>query len=61
MCLLSPLLFHLYINDLVSDMKQLNLGIDIDGEKVCILLYADDVILMTETEEELKELLNCLH
>ena len=42
-------------------MKQLNLGIDIDGEKVCILLYADDVILMTETEEELKELLNCLH
>ena len=60
-CLLSPLLFNLYINDLVSDMKQLNSGIDIDGEKVCILLYADDVILMADTEEELNGLLDCLH
>ena len=42
-CVLSPLLFNLYINDLI-DMKQLNSGINIDGEKVCILLYADDII-----------------
>ena len=27
--------------------------IDIDGEKVCILLYADDVIFTANTEEEL--------
>ena len=39
----------------------LNTGIDIDGEKVCILLYADDAILIADTEEELQRLLNCLH
>ena len=59
-CLLSPLLFNLYINDLVSDMNQLNSGIDIDGAKVCILLYTDNVILIADTEEELQRLRNCL-
>ena len=54
-------MFNLYINDLVSDMNQLNSGIDIDGEKVCILLYADNVILIADTEEELQRLQNCLH
>ena len=33
-CLLSPLLFNLYINDLVSNIKQLNSGIDIDGDRL---------------------------
>ena len=60
-CLLSPLLFNLYIDDLIRDMKLLNVGIDIDNEKMCILLYADDVILIADTEEDLQSLLNCLH
>ena len=42
-------------------MKQLNIGINIDDEKVCILIYADNVILIAYTEEELQLLLNCLH
>ena len=29
-CVLSPLLFNLYINDLFSDMKQLSSGINIE-------------------------------
>ena len=60
-CLLSPLLFNLYIDDLIRDMKLLNVGIDIENEKMCILLYADDVILIADTEEDLQSLLNCLH
>ena len=60
-CLLSPLLFNIYINDLVHEMKQLDVGVNIDGENVCILLYADDVILIADSEDELQTLLDCLH
>ena len=60
-CLLSPLLFNFYIDDLILDMKLLNIGIEIEGEKICILLYADDVILIADTEEDLQSLLNCLN
>ena len=60
-CLLSPLLFNLYIDDLIRDMNLLNIGIKIDDEKICILLYADDVILIADTEEDLQTLLKCLH
>lgn len=59
-CLLSPLLFNLYINDLVHEMKQLNVGVEIGDEKICVLMYADDVILFANNEEELQSLLSCL-
>jgi hypothetical protein len=42
--IISPLLFNIYINDLMNAVKALNVGIDKGSEKVCILLYADDVV-----------------
>ena len=60
-CLLSSLLFNLYIDDHIRDMKLLNLGIEVENDKICILTYADDVILVANTEEELQSLLNCLN
>ena len=59
-CLLSPLVFNLYINDLIHEMKQLNVGEETDDEKMCVLMYADDVILIANNAEELQSLLNCL-
>jgi hypothetical protein len=38
----------------------LNVGIDIGSEKVCILLYADDVVFLCENEDDLQEMLNTL-
>ena len=35
--------FNLYINDLVDTINSTNKGIDIDGERVAALLYADDL------------------
>ena len=35
-CLLSPLLFNLYIDDLIPDMKLLNRGIEVENDKICI-------------------------
>ena len=60
-CLPSPLLFTLYIDDHIRDMKLLNLGIEVENDKNCILSYANDVILVANTEEELYSLLNCLN
>lgn len=47
-CVLSTVMFNIFINNLIDDIKSLNIGIDIDGEKIAILLYADDVVLMAK-------------
>jgi hypothetical protein len=33
-CVLSPVLFNIFINSLVTDIKALDIGIDIGGEKL---------------------------
>ena len=45
-CILSPLLFNLYINDLALHLKTFGNGIKCNEDSVCILLYADDIILL---------------
>ena len=58
-CILSPLLFSLYINDLVKEIKDLDIGVPISGtEKISILLYADDVVLIAENAENLQTILH---
>lgn len=59
-CVLSPILFNIFINDLVDELKTLNVGIKIDEDLICVLLYADDVVLMAENESDLQVLLDVL-
>ena len=59
-CSLSPLLFNLFINDLALHIKSLGKGTDIDNERVCILLYADDLVLLSENEKDLQFMLDAL-
>ena len=49
---LSPVLFNLYINELAIELKKLNYGVDIGGKKVCLLLYADDIVIISENESD---------
>ena len=60
-CSLSSILFNLYINDLIIMINSLDIGIEIDGEKVGILAYADDVVFLAENEHELQLLMNELN
>jgi hypothetical protein len=60
-CVLSPVLFNIYINSLVTDIKALDIGIDIECEQICILLCADDIILIAENENDLQLLLDILN
>ncbi len=58
---LSPTLFGLFINDLVSALKAITKGIDLETLVVQCLLYADDLVLIAESEEELQKMLNVVH
>ena len=60
-CLLSPLLFNLYINDLVLKIKSSCNGITIGDENVCLLMYADDLVLLARNERDLQSMLDVLN
>ena len=54
-CLLSPLLFSLYLNDLVDYLgNEAAEGVELWDLRLCALLYADDLILLAENENDLK-------
>ena len=60
-CGMSPTLFAIYINDLAEEISRLNCGIDLDSFQISILLYADDIVLLTESEGNMQKMLNVLH
>ncbi len=60
-CTISPTLFNLYINGLVRIIKESGIGIDVGVEIIAILLYADDIVLLAESQQELQCLLDVLH
>ena len=57
--ILSPNLFNLYVEYIVWNvgLEEAQAGIKIAGRNINNLRYADDITLMTESEEELKSLL----
>jgi hypothetical protein len=42
-----------FVNDVVQEMEATNLGISVNGVWVGIVIFADDMLLMADTEEEL--------
>ena len=58
-CMLSPCLFNLYADYIMRNagLGEAQAGIKIAGRNINNLRYADDTILMAESEEELKNLL----
>ena len=61
-CILSPLLFNGYINDLVKKLNELDCGIKFNETSIIsILLYADDIVIMSDCEAKLQAMLKCLN
>ena len=66
---LSPLLFSVYLNDLAehisSDCSGIMIGTEPEGLdvyiKLCTLLYADDTLLLCESESDLQSALDSLY
>ena len=34
----------------MGEINDLDLGIDVEGEKIALLLYADDIVLLSDNE-----------
>ena len=60
-CNLSPILFNLFINDFAVTVKALGKGIDVGNEKICVLMYADDIVLLADSEIDLQSMLDSLN
>ena len=59
-CVLSPLLFNIYMADFPRSLSQ-NIGVQITNEhKMNCILWADDIIILSESEEGLNTLLGQL-
>ena len=58
-CILSPCLFNLYAGYIMRNtgLEEAQAGMKIAGKNINNLRYADDTILMVESDEELKSLL----
>ena len=60
-CVLSPLFFNAFVNDLTLGIKSLNCGIPVSLESsISILLYADDIVLLLESEANMQIMLDYL-
>ena len=60
-CSLSTLLFNLYIEQAVKKVKEkYGKGVRIQGETYKMLRFADDIVILTESERDLECLMNGL-
>jgi len=56
-CLLSPVLFSLYLNDLHDSLPG---GASVGGLNVKVLMYADDLVLLSNCPMELQRMIDAL-
>lgn len=56
-CMLSPMLFLLYINGLAEEIKRRGRGVLYGNIRISILLFADDIVLLAENKEDLQWLM----
>ena len=60
-CVLSPLLFNIFISDLPRHLRSDSDVILYERHKINCLLWADDLVMLSESEVGLQSLLNNLY
>ena len=59
-CTMSPWLFNLVMDSIVREAREsFQGGVQLEGSKVHFLLFADDLVLVAENEEDIKKTLKC--
>ena len=56
-CILSTSLFNIFTIDVTRFINQLDSGVKFGNESLSMLLYADDIVLMTDDEHKLQTIL----
>lgn len=60
-CLLSPILFDLFINDLIKVINALEKGVRCGNREVSNLFFADDIAVIAESKEDLEVILQAIY
>ena len=61
-CSLSPILFSVFINDLLIEVEKAGLGVQLNnGKSIGGLLFADDFVGMSDSSENLQKLIDVVH
>ena len=56
-CILSPILFAMYLNDLNDVLPG---GVAVDNIHIKVLLYADDIVILSDSSFQLQDMINVL-
>ena len=59
-CIISPIMFTLFLNDMKDFISLDSYGVDIETIKLFVLLFADDLVIFAETVIELQRMINRL-
>jgi len=57
-CVMSPILFSLFINGLAKEINERAVGVEVGKRRVRLLLYADDIVLLAESASDLQTMLD---
>ena len=61
-CPLSPILFNIYINDIITSLNRVNpTPLSLSDYQISSLLYADDLVIVSTSKEGLQKCLDELH
>ena len=52
------MLFSLFINGLARKINEVGKGVEVGGRQVRLLMYADDIVLLAESAEDLQRMLD---
>ena len=60
-CVLSPLLFNIFLADLQNELDSCNDNVKLnDNKEISCLMWADDILILSESEDGLQRKLNTL-
>ena len=59
-CVLSPLLFNIFLSDFAKEIDALEDKVKLENSEIAALVWADDIICLSESESGLQKLLNVL-
>ncbi|XP_072025104.1 uncharacterized protein [Amphiura filiformis] len=57
-CVLSPILFSIYINEFANILRENNIGVNVNKVNMGCLFWADDVVLLANDDFELQRMLD---
>ena len=59
-CNLSPMLFNLFLVDMINKVHDMKLGIKLGTDIITIISYADDIIAFAKDIDDLKLIVDCI-